>query len=418
MQRFVTDQAGVQRTSSVDGLGRVAQVVENGISATTGYTYDALDDLISVSQSGLNRSFSYTSLGRLASATNPESGTVSYLYDANGNLTQKTDNRLAVTSYTYNGLNQLLTKTYTIPTSTPPNTAVATPPVTYTYGSNVSIPNDNNANYPVGRLTQVSNSISTNTYRYDALGRTESSMQTMSGVNYPFLYSWYPVGMSSETYPSTRTVTTGYDGAGRPNLVTGFLSGTSAANYAQNVSYAPHGAVQQLLMGDGVTETSVFNPRLEPCQIQAGSPVTTPSCTAAVQAGNLLAIVYGYASSTDNGNVLRQTITRPNDSGVQQTWTQSYGYDLVNRLTSAGEAGSGTVWTQGYQYDVFGNRAATSSFPQNLSTPTCVVRVPARPSARALSPQSSAAGMSHRGCRECFPIAFRNPRRRPDRREP
>jgi YD repeat-containing protein len=46
-----------------------------------------------------SRTFHYSSLSRLTSATNPESGTVSYQYDNNGNLTLKTDARNIVTCF-------------------------------------------------------------------------------------------------------------------------------------------------------------------------------------------------------------------------------------------------------------------------------------------------------------------------------
>ncbi len=45
------------------------------------------------------RSFAYDTLKRLQTATNPESGTVSYAYDNVGNLTSKQDNRGFITTY-------------------------------------------------------------------------------------------------------------------------------------------------------------------------------------------------------------------------------------------------------------------------------------------------------------------------------
>src|SRR5229473_2077555 len=66
-----------------------------GVTWVTSYSYDGLDDLTGVNQSGQTRSFVYDSLKRLTSATNPEtsatgaqSGTISYSYDANSNPTQ------------------------------------------------------------------------------------------------------------------------------------------------------------------------------------------------------------------------------------------------------------------------------------------------------------------------------------------
>ena len=123
-QTQTLDEAGVSRTNTVDALGRLTQVVETGIAATTGYTYDVQGNLTSVTQAGTSgRSFAYDSLGRLQSATNPESGTTFYCavvsgacaagstgYDGNGNLLKRTDARLAVTTMSYDKLNRLTGK--------------------------------------------------------------------------------------------------------------------------------------------------------------------------------------------------------------------------------------------------------------------------------------------------------------------
>jgi YD repeat-containing protein len=109
----VTDQAGVQRMNTVDGLGRLLQVAENGISATTSYGYDTLGNLASVTPaSGNGRSFVYDSLSRLKSATNPESGATTYLYDNASNLTQRTDGRGIASTLIYDALNRLTTRQY------------------------------------------------------------------------------------------------------------------------------------------------------------------------------------------------------------------------------------------------------------------------------------------------------------------
>jgi len=100
-------------------LGRLTQVVEPG-GLTTQYSYDSLNNLLSVSQLGnatngdtpRTRSFSYDSLSRLLSAYNPETSTVSYSYDANSNVHTKTDARGVTTTYQYDALNRLLSKSY------------------------------------------------------------------------------------------------------------------------------------------------------------------------------------------------------------------------------------------------------------------------------------------------------------------
>lgn len=112
----MTDQAGKDRESQTDALGRLVKVVEdpgtNGLNYTTTYTYDALDNLRTVTQGSQTRTFTYDSVSRLQTATNPESGTILYEYDDNGNLTRKTDARSVVTTYTYDELNRVKTRSY------------------------------------------------------------------------------------------------------------------------------------------------------------------------------------------------------------------------------------------------------------------------------------------------------------------
>ena len=132
---LVKDQAGKERLSRMDGLGRLTDVweVTASDSATeaipafpnhpeaafgyrTRYSYDALDDLTEVKQQvGLSgttqtRTFDYDGLKRLISAVNPESGTVTYAYDDNSNLQTKTDSRVpaVTTSYEYDALNRIV----------------------------------------------------------------------------------------------------------------------------------------------------------------------------------------------------------------------------------------------------------------------------------------------------------------------
>lgn len=112
-----TDENGNTSSRYYDQLGRLVQVTEPN-SAVTVYSYDALNNLRSVTQSGLldsiarSRSYTYDGLSRLHSASNPEAGTVGYTYDANSNVHTKTDARGVVTTYAYDTVNRLTSKTY------------------------------------------------------------------------------------------------------------------------------------------------------------------------------------------------------------------------------------------------------------------------------------------------------------------
>ncbi len=121
----VTDQAGKKRKSCTDALGRLIEVWEPDASGAfvhqTVYTYDVLDNLLTVVQSGSRqRTFAYNSLSQLTSATNPESGTITYGYDNDGNLQTKTAPKpnqpnpaVTVTiTYAYDALHRLTGKSY------------------------------------------------------------------------------------------------------------------------------------------------------------------------------------------------------------------------------------------------------------------------------------------------------------------
>jgi YD repeat-containing protein len=135
-----------------DGLGRLVAAIEpdpatNALALETDYSYDALNNLLSVNQIGSSgatprtRSFTYDSLSRLLTSTNPETGTICYGqwnsstcangYDANGNLQYKTDARGVTTAYSYDALNRVLTKSYSGGNSS----VASTPATTYVYDS-------------------------------------------------------------------------------------------------------------------------------------------------------------------------------------------------------------------------------------------------------------------------------------------
>jgi len=80
----VTDAGGRSRLLQNDELGHLVSVTEDpgGLGYVTSYpNYSALNDLLTVSQGGQTRSFSYDSFARLTQANNPESGTINYTYD-------------------------------------------------------------------------------------------------------------------------------------------------------------------------------------------------------------------------------------------------------------------------------------------------------------------------------------------------
>jgi RHS repeat-associated protein len=135
----------------------------------------------------------------------------------------------------------------------------------------------------------------------------------------------------------------------------------STTNYASNISYAPHGAVMGLQLGNGLWETTNFNSRLQPVTMYLGS----------MQGGSdvwKLLNTYG-TSGQNNGNVTLQQLSLPAPSpgGNPVTVTSAYTYDGVNRLLVAAEnpanqtspvcPDAASQWCTQFGYDVYGNRS-------------------------------------------------------------
>jgi RHS repeat-associated protein len=329
----VTDQAGKQRKSVTDGLGRLKEVYEDPASLNylTSYNYDALDGLLTVTQDSQTRTFVYDSLKRLTSAANPESGTIYYLYDSNGNLTKKTDARGVYIDYISDALNRNTLRTYSDGTAT----------VTSAYDAG-TVANSK------GRLTSVSSTVSATNYSaYDAMGRVTTGSQITDGQTYSMSYGYDAASkLISLTYPSGRVIKPEYDAAGRTAGVKDQASGTYYAgavytDATNRLQYAPHGAVSAMKLGNGLWEHTTFNNRLQPTLIGLGTSSTDSST---------VGLSYTYGTTNNNGNVLTHSY-----AGSGLSYTQTFEYDPLNRLTVTGE-GAGS-WSETNLYDRYGNRS-------------------------------------------------------------
>lgn len=358
---LVTDQAGKKRLSRADALGNLTDVweitstpptvaVSFGSQQLTGYLthydYDVLSGLTKVTQGNQTpRTFVYNSLKQLLSATNPESGRVTYDYDDNGNLKHRTDGRLVKSTHSYDALNRLVSRSY----------SDNTPAVTYGYDTGIA-----NAK---GRLVSVSSSASNYLCGgYDSLGHITSETQNTDGTAYTLSYTYNLAGgISSETYPSGRIIRTNYDGAGRIAGVknesnAGYYVGAASSDVANRIQYSPTGAIKAMRLGNGLWEHTNYNSKLQAVEIGLGSASTNSS---------VFQLEYGYGTSNNNGNLASQSLHIPGGP----TLTQTYGYDSLNRLESAQEAnGASQTWKQAYTYDVYGNRNFDTN-NTNIPTP-------------------------------------------------
>jgi len=342
------DESGKKRRTIVDAFGRLVRVDEPNSSNELGdvtspnqateYTFDTLGNLTQILQGGQTRTFTYSSLSRLLSATNPESGTFQHTYDANGNLLTKTDARGVSTTFTYDALNRVTFRNY----------SDSTPDVTYVY-------DETSVAFSKGKLTKTSSSVSESAITsYDAQERITGSKQVTAGQTYTFGYTYnLDDDLTSQTYPSGRIVNFAYDASGDLGQVTN----PSGFAYANSFNYTPRGEVEKLRLGNKKWETTQFNSRRQITQIGLGYSASDTG---------LWKTNYDYGdwngssvdTSKNNGNVARQTITVPTIGAVTgMTAVQSYTYDSLDRLRSAKETiSSSQTWKQTFNYDRFGNR--------------------------------------------------------------
>lgn len=427
------DEAGNKTQSWSDAFGRLIEVDEPNPPSTapsvqTCYTYDVLDNLTGVYQTGglsdqtqwRVRTFTYDSLSRLTSSVDPESNTVSstgatlattYSYDANGNLLSETSpaqnqtGAATVTiSYCYDALNRMTAKTYTYSPSTPP-TCSGTPPTfpspAATFVYDLSSIDGATLTNTAGRLVksqQISNwNLPANTYfSYDLMGRVGIQGQCArvncgtygSSPNWWLIWNTYDKAgdLTSFTDAFGDVFTQTFDGAARPWQLTGNWVDSghpqnlyTAGNSSQS-NYSPAGGINIATSGNGLTAAYAYNNRLQPCRVDWNTSAQgLANCASSTPSSSILDFTYGFNTGTsDNGNVASWSSTSATfANGAQQSFTRSFLYDSLNRISQMTEKGGSAEgckpsssqtnpYTLSWSIDAWGNRSA-----QNASSGTC-----------------------------------------------
>ena len=349
----LTDEAGKWKKYTVDALGNLKQVEEPnpaGGSWYTTYTYDLLNHLTGVSMSRPSgtqtRSFNYGNPPGLylLSATNPETGTVSYSY-TNGLLMSKTDAKNQQTQYSYDSYNRV-TQVRHYPTNG--GSEDTCQQVNFTYDSNSGF------SYLWGRLATRSYSVCVNSRRTDfvdmygytqagqvAVKRLRVKRGASAQADLDGTWTYDNEGkMTGITYPtdsggvSGGTYTIGYNTLGQPtSLSDGTIDlVTGRPALVGNATYGPAGELLTITgsTSTGYNETRTYNSRL--------------------QLTSLNGVTFSYPGS-NNGKISSQYDASSGE-------TLSYQYDALNRLISAT---SSQGWSQGFNYDGFGNLTAKTA---------------------------------------------------------
>jgi RHS repeat-associated protein len=272
-------------------------------------------------------------------ATNPESGTISYVYNADSILSTKTYNNGNYQQYSYDAYQRLTEIQGFVYNSPQHYTEDASERQTFIYDSL------NGVSYP-GLLTEATfaSGLDTtnawtlqNQYTYTAAGQVatkalsvSNGAATASGL-LTTSYTYDGLGtLISTQYPSPNSLTFTYalDGLERPIGLTDNTNHT----WVSGVLYNPASQMTNATFPSG-TETWGYNLLNQLMQRTTTSGSTTR-----------MNMAYNYTAGKDNGQIAGSA-----DAVTGETIT--YLYDSLKRLA---KASSGT-WSDTYTYDGFGN---------------------------------------------------------------
>jgi RHS repeat-associated protein len=294
--KTITDPLGRLTTNNYDAMNRLTSIVD-AASGTTTFTYDAKDRLATVKDPKISvtTSYTYNGLGDLTQQVSPDTGTTAFTYDAAGNVATQTDARSVVATYTYDTLNRVTAATVTDGT------------VTYEYDNTTT-----GGSYAKGKLTKITDPSGTTSYVYDALGRVTSKAQvtnaTPANKTFTVGYSYSSGHQTGITYPSGRAIAYTFDAKGQIASVT--VDGSTTI--LNSATYFPFGSPKSWTWGNGQAMARTFDL---------------------------------------DGRI--DSVTVGPSTGTYADLSQVFGYDNLNRMTTANLAAG---QTQSFTYDANSNR--------------------------------------------------------------
>jgi YD repeat-containing protein len=299
-----------------DALNRLKQVTDPGLGVTQ-YGYNGLNALTSVSDPrALVTGYTVDGLGNLTRQVSPDTGTTTSTHDLAGNLLTQTDAKGQVTTYAYDALNRVIQ-------------------IAFHDGSKQAYVYDQGS-YGIGRLSSITErdpagqETNQTSYTYDQHGRVLGIGTAHAGILYTVGYSYDGAGrLSGLTYPSGRTVSYSLDALGRVSGIVTAAPGQSPQAVVSNVVYHPFGGIQGYTLGNG--------------QAYSRSIDLDGRISAYTLGSQTFGIGYDAAGRIEF-IAEAGSLTNRND----------YGYDALDRLTSASTPGV----PYAYSYDAVGNRTS------------------------------------------------------------
>ncbi|MFN2497739.1 MAG: DUF6765 family protein [Pyrinomonadaceae bacterium] len=295
-----TDSAARVTTFAYDNANRLLTVTDPALQVTQ-YEYNPRSNVTAVVDAlGQRYDFDYDELSRPTTATRAGLQ-MSFAYDAVSNRTTRTDYNNMTTAYTYDALNRLTKITY---------------------------PDASTVNYGYDKLSQMTSAANINgtvSFVYDNLGRATSTTDVWGHVlNYSYDANDRRTKLS---FGATINATYAYDILNRLTKI------TDGANQVVAFAYDAANKLTSKTLPNGVTATYSYDglDRLTRLRDTKGKVVITDN-------------QYSYNSA---GNI---------SQNIDQSGTHVYGYDTLERLTSATYAGTPN---ETYAYDGVGNRTSS-----------------------------------------------------------
>jgi RHS repeat-associated protein len=414
-----TGENAKRRQLQYDSLGRLTSVCEitagttawpSGTCAQTAsqtgywtkYTYDALGDLLTVTQNAQaaaanqqTRTYTYDAMGRLTSEKNPEMAlnATTYVYDtdtictpaSSGDLVKRIDPVGNTTCYKYDALHRNTSVTYS-------GTYAANSPSKYfVYDTatvnSVAMLNAKTrlaeaytctpAQCPTTKITDIGFSYSARGEVTDVYESTPHSGNTGATYNHTSAQFWPSRALNTLSGPGLPTLTFGPDGEGRIKTI----SASTGQNPVTATTYNTASQPTSVTLGSNDSDAFQYDPntfRLTQYKFNVGAQNVT---------GNL----------TWNANGSLGTLAITDAFSAANTQTCSSKADDLSRLNTAN---CGAIWGQSFSYDPFGNisktvlsgSAGTSFLPTYQASPSITNRIASLPG--GITPTYDANGNS------------------------
>ncbi len=304
----VTNDLFQTTTTTKNAASRIVKVLDNASNPLT-YAYDAVGNLIQTTDpQGNVVTMTYDLRGRRLSMVDPDMGTWTYTYNTLGEMTAQTDAKNQTQSMTYDKLGRLKTRTTAEGVST------------WTYDT---------ATKGIGKLKKVVAPGYTRTHRYDPLARPSSTTVRIGPQSFTGTTTYDARGrIKTVSYPGGfLTIKNLYNARGYLNKI---VDSAGGALLWQLNNITARGQVQKETAGNGLVSTRTYDdPTGRIFKIKTGP------------AGSVQHLRYSFDPI---GNLTER-------KRVNQSTSETFGYDALNRLVFADMAGAITT----VDYDSIGN---------------------------------------------------------------